>query len=287
MISKELARISQSIEQLNTDHYTKFCLYMAVLDNIGSRGQRSFEQSLPKHSTPGFFGPTVARFQRPVGLYSSFSNQVVSYSLEYDNTEPSITRALSNVVSAFMGRGKMKDLSFLIEKLSFHAQAINLNALTNNRELMVNTGFAANKAGIAELIKEFNLMTQQVFILMANVRDTALSWLVFFTALSALVYTVSSLGIPFLSAPCAVGALYAAQTYKNQTKDTLNGIEVTFNNLADIAKNLDPEAKKVYLNILKPMLDGVESTTQHFAFDRDQVERLRETRDERFLAFSN
>jgi len=158
-MSNDLREIADQIEARNTDGFGKFYMYAALLNVVAVRN-KTFAEALPKQRTlstalsgvganavnavgkwVGARGNVVStdqRIQLELGEASAggtnrlFYDNVSKYQKNFEVKSPNVFIVIKNMMDAYLRRGQLTDLSFIVEKMNSHLKAYVKNAKGNS-----------------------------------------------------------------------------------------------------------------------------------------------------------
>lgn len=141
MPSTQLARLCEQIEKQATDHFGKFYMYASLLNSVAVR-DKPFVEGLPKYSS--FFSTKELNIGGE--LPTEFTQQLTSYAREFINSQPQWSKTLHNIVMAYFRKGKITDLSYIIDQMLSHLLSIQGHQ-SHNHDIYQNINFIEKSRG--------------------------------------------------------------------------------------------------------------------------------------------
>jgi hypothetical protein len=226
MPSSQLSLLSQQIEAQPTDHFGKFYMYVSLLNTVTEQ-KKSFAEGLPKYSK-GFAIWRTGKMDFG-SIPDDFQTQVDAYVAQFINLQPKISHSLYNIAMAYIRKGTISDLVYIIDKMLDHLKAIH-GTQTHNQEIYEYIGFADKKESIAQFIEQISAFNQQLLSVVDNGGNAILAAVVVVAGLILILASVFSLipsliGLGLIIGGAAAGYYFAAQAVQQASslEDTMKG----------------------------------------------------------------
>jgi hypothetical protein len=221
MPSSQLSLLSAQIENQKTDHFGKFYMYVSLLNTVTARN-KTFAEGLPKYSTGLAFWRThnLNIGEIPV----EFSKEVTLYARQFVNLQPDWSTSLYNIAAAYIRKGNVTDLTYIIDQMLSHLTAIH-GVQSHNQDIYNYIHFDAKKGRIAQFIGQISEFNQQLLSIIDNSCNTALSILLVTTGLVVILASVFSLVPSLIGLGLMIGGAYGAFSFYSQIEGQLKQLE--------------------------------------------------------------
>ncbi|HHF7375428.1 hypothetical protein [Legionella bozemanae] len=291
MPSHQLALLCQQIEKQSTDHFGKFYMYVSLLNTLTARN-KTFADGLPKYSTGSMFWRKnhLDVGEIPIG----FTQQLDAYAREFINLQPHWSKTLHNIVMAYIRRGKITDLAYIIDQMLSHLMSIQGHQ-SHNQDIYEYISFEKKKKGLIDFIQQVSTFNRQLLSIADNGCNTALSLLAVTTGFVLVLASIFSIIPLIIGLPLVLGGAYGAYHFattgmaqleqlESQMKQMLKKLEMLQGDLFG-----DKNSVSFYAAAVKPLPYAVVTAGEQLMFDKSQKKTLqeyRETLDESFTPFS-
>ncbi|WP_454783245.1 hypothetical protein [Legionella sp. WA2022007384] len=279
MPSSQLAFLCQQIENQDTDHFGKFYMYVSLLNTLTARN-KSFAEGLPQYSS---LLPWKNDKPIKIGEISTdFTRQLNIYSREFINSQPNWSKALYNIVMAYIRKGNVSDLIYIIDQMLDHLSAMH-GKQSHNNSIYVDINFDKKKEGLASFIKEISAFNQQVLSITDNSCNTVLSLLGVTTGL-VLLFTA----IPIIiSLPLVFAGLYGTYHFATEVISKAESLEAHLTQITEKMKKLpqdtslfgDANHNTFFTAAVKPIPYAAVTAAEQLVFDESQQKQLKTGRD--------
>jgi hypothetical protein len=285
MPSNKLSSLCQQIESQDTDSFAKFYMYVALLNTVSER-KKNFTESLPKYSK-GFalWQTEEMNFGKlPVDFYQ----QVNTYRREFINLQPSTSKSLYNIVMAYIRKGTISDLMYIIEQMLKHLTAIH-GQQSHNNAIYEYIDFAEKKESITQFIREISEFNQLLLAVVDNSGHTAASLLFVVTGailiLASLFSLIPSLiGLGLIAGGVGAGSYFATQAIQHaqqlQGKMAEIGAKVTKLPQDTSLFGGDKNHLAFFTSIALPLLYAAITAAEQVMANARQQEQVTESRRE-------
>ncbi len=224
MPSQKLDLLCQQIEAQNTDDFGKFYMYVSLLKSVAIRNT-AFIDGLPKYERGAAFWRNNNLNIGP--LPKDFSFEVAAYAREFVNVNPSASTFVYNLAMAYIRKGNITDLTYIIDKMLAHLHAIN-NNLSHNQEISNYINFMDKKTAILGFIEQVSACNKQLLSAVDNGCNAALSAAAVAVGTVLLLASVFSLVSSLLALGLMVGGAIGAYSYATQAYEQALGLEKIF-----------------------------------------------------------
>lgn len=224
MPSQKLDLLCQQIEAQNTDDFGKFYMYVSLLKSVAIRNT-AFIDGLPKYERGAAFWRNNNLNIGP--LPKDFSFEVAAYAREFVNVNPSASTFVYNLAMAYIRKGNITDLTYIIDKMLAHLHAIN-NNLSHNQEISNYINFMDKKTAILGFIEQVSACNKQLLSAVDNGCNAALSAAAVAVGTVLLLASVFSLVSSLLALGLMVGGAIGAYSYATQAYEQALGLEKSF-----------------------------------------------------------
>ncbi|PWY56486.1 hypothetical protein DGG96_02280 [Legionella qingyii] len=286
MPSSQLAVLCQHIENQDTDHFGKFYMYVSLLNTLTARN-KSFADGLPQYSGTFFGGKKALNIGE---IPAEFTKQLNIYAQEFINLQPHWSKSLHNLVMAYIRKGKVSDLIYIIDQMLSHLASIH-GKQSHNNKIYDDINFAKNKENLTGFIKEISAFNQQLLSITDNSCNAALSLLAVTTGL-VLVFTIAPL---IISLPLVLGGLYGVYHFAAAAMAQIESLELQMQQISQKMENL-PQDRSLFGNVnhnafytavIKPLPYAAITAAEQFMVDESQQEQLKGYRQGLDLAFNS
>ncbi|HHL3492509.1 TPA: hypothetical protein ACQ53F_001340 [Legionella pneumophila] len=282
MPSSQLALLCEQIEKQDTDHFGKFYMYVALLNTVAVRN-KTFTDGLPKYS-----GGLAFWRNNPLktgDIPVEFTKELNSYTREFINSQPHWSNTLYNIAMAYVRKGKISDLIYIIDQMLYHLMAIQGHQSHNN-EIYNNIHFDEKKEGLIAFIQQISMLNQLLLSTVDNGCNTALSLLVVTTgavlvlaSVFSLIPTVIGLGLVLCG---ACSAYYFMYQLNEQTEQLEKQMEQVVEKVQQLPRDEslfgDSNYKAFYAAAIKPLPYAAFTAAEQLMFDDTQQKKLKEQR---------
>lgn len=284
MPSNQLSFICEQIEKQDTDHFGKFYMYVTLLNTVAVRN-KTFVDSLPKYSS----GLTFWRdYRLNVGEISDeFSQQLDDYASIFVNSQPHWSSSLYNIALAYVRKGKISDLSYIIDQILYHLVAVQ-GQQSHNNDIYNSIGFEERKVGLIAFIEQISTLNQQLLSTVDSVGNTALSLLAVTTGAVLIVASIFALiptliGLGFVIGGACSAYYFVTQVNKQveQLAQQMDEVMQTSNQLPiDMSFILSNNHRSFYGAAIKPLPYATLTGVEQLMVDESQEEKLKEKRND-------
>ena len=291
MPSNQLSLLSQQIEKQDTDHFGKFYMYVSLLNTLTVRN-KTFTDGLPKHI--GFFGKDNLNIGGELPV--EFTNKLNIYARGFINSQPHWSKSLHNIVMVYFRKGKITDLTFIIDQMLNQLTAIH-GVQSHNNKIYNSIKFEEKKEGLAQFIEQVAACNQQLISTIDSGCNTALSILAATTGLVLVIASIFSIvpliiGLPLLIGG-AIGAYYFVTKGMEQTKQIKTEAEKLGEKLEKLPQDKslfgDINHLPFYAAVVKPLPYAALTAAEQLVFNKTHLQKVnaeRETLDEKFKQLS-
>ncbi|KTD10638.1 hypothetical protein Lgra_1604 [Legionella gratiana] len=278
MPSNQLFLLCEQIEKQNTDHFGKFYMYVALLNTVTVRN-KSFADSLPKYSR----GLAFWRDNRlNIGeIPIEFTKQLDRYAREFINPQPHWSNTVHNLVLAYVRKGKVSDLTYIIDQMLHHLTAIQGHQSHNNN-IYNHINFEEKKEGLIAFIQQISMLNQQLLSAVDSGCNTALSLLVITAGAVLVLASVFSLIPTVIGLGLVLGGSYAAYHFLTQAQEQTELLEEQMKQVAQKMQQLprdeslfgDENYNAFYAAVIKPLPYAALTAAEQLMFDDSQKDEL-------------
>lgn len=285
MPSNQLTLLCQQIEKQNTDHFGKFYMYVSLLNTLTVRN-KTFADGLPKY-TRGMAFWRDNHLNIGGELPIEFIQQLNRYSREFINTEPHWSKTLHNIVMAYVRKGKITDLTYIIDQMLNHLTAIQ-GRQSHNQKIYEYIHFDENKAGLVEFIKQISTFNQQLLSVADGGCNTALSIFAVATGLVLVLASIASIIPLIIGLPLVLGGAYGTYHYVTKAIAQAEQLEAQVNTIVQKMNMLprdeslfgDKNYSSFYAAAIKPLPYTAITAGEQLMFEESQQKLLGEQREQ-------
>ncbi|KTD41774.1 hypothetical protein [Legionella parisiensis] len=291
MPSHQLALLCQQIEKQKTDHFGKFYMYVSLLNTLTARN-KTFADGLPKYATGSMFWRKnhLDIGEIPIG----FTQQLDSYAREFINSQPHWSKTLHNIVMAYIRRGKITDLAYIIDQMLSHLMSIH-GQQSHNQDIYEYISFEKKKKGLIDFIQQVSTFNRQLLSVADDGSNTALSLLAVTTGFVLVLASIASIIPLIIGLPLVLGGAYGVYHFATkgiaQAEQLETQMQQVFDTMGPLQGSLlgDKNSVSFYAAAVKPLPYAVVTAGEQLMFNQSQQKTLkeyRETLDRVFIPFS-
>lgn len=283
MPSSQLSSLCEQIEAQNTDHFGKFYMYVSLLNSVSVRN-KSFGAGLPKYSKGLAFwrdNHLDLGGEIPVGL----SQEVDRYARQFVNAQPNWSTVLYNIAMSYIRKGKISDLTYIIDQMLSHLKAIH-GLQSHNQKIYDYVEFESKKTNITQFIEQISIFNQQLLTVADTACNTALSVAAAATGLVLVLASIFFLASSLLGFALLIGGAYSAYSFIVQLEGQVNQLEQQMMQIVDKAQKL-PEDNSLlgtknhhafFSSIFIPLPYTALTAVEQLVFDESTQKKLSEER---------
>ncbi|AWN75760.1 hypothetical protein LEAN103870_00920 [Legionella anisa] len=291
MPSNQLDQLCQQIEKQKTDHFGKFYMYVSLLNTLTARN-KTFADGLPKYATGSMFWRKnhLNIGEIPIG----FTQQLDSYAREFINLQPHWSKTLHHIVMAYVRKGKITDLAYIIDQMLSHLMSIQGHQ-SHNQDIFEYISFEKKKKGLIDFIQQVSTFNRQLLSVADNGCNTALSLLAVTTGFVLVLASIASIIPLIIGLPLVFGGAYGAYHFATKAKAQAEQLETQMKQVIEKISLLqgdlfgDKNSVAFYAAAVKPLPYTVVTAGEQLMFDESQQKTLkgyRDTLDNTFIPFS-
>ncbi|KTC83063.1 hypothetical protein [Legionella cincinnatiensis] len=283
MPSNQLSLLCEQIEKQNTDHFGKFYMYVALLNTVTVRN-KTFADSLPKYSR----GLAFWRDNRlNIGeIPVEFSKQLNAYAREFINPQPHWSNTIYNIALAYIRKGKISDLTYIIDQMLDHLVAIQGHQ-SHNDNIYNHIHFEEKKEGLIAFIQQVSMLNQQLLSAVDSGCNTALSLLVVTTGAVLILASIFSLIPTVIGLGLVLGGAYGAYHFVEQATEQTKLLEKQMDQVVQKIKQLprdeslfgDENYNAFYAAVIKPLPYAALTAAEQLMFEDSHKDKLTEQRE--------
>lgn len=283
MPSNQLSLLCEQIEKQNTDHFGKFYMYVALLNTVTVRN-KTFADSLPKYSR----GLAFWRDNRlNIGeIPVEFSKQLNAYAREFINPQPHWSNTIYNIALAYIRKGKISDLTYIIDQMLDHLVAIQGHQ-SHNDNIYNHIHFEEKKEGLIAFIQQVSMLNQQLLSAVDSGCNTALSLLVVTTGAVLILASIFSLIPTVIGLGLVLGGAYGAYHFVEQATEQTKLLEKQMDQVVQKIKQLprdeslfgDENYNAFYAALIKPLPYAALTAAEQLMFEDSHKDKLTEQRE--------
>jgi hypothetical protein len=283
MPSSQLSLLCEQIEAQNTDHFGKFYMYVSLLNTVTVRN-KSFAEGLPKYSKGlAFWRDNHLDLGGEIPV--EFSQKVDLYARQFINAQPNWSTVLYNIAMSYIRKGKIADLTYIIDQMLSHLKAIH-GPQTNNQNIYDYVQFESKKTSITQFIEQISTFNQQLLSVADTCCNTALSVAAATTGLVLVLASVFFLASSFIGFGLLIAGAYSAYSFVTQLEGQVNQLEKQMMQIVEKAQKL-PDDNSLFGNknhhaffssIFMPLPYTVLTAVEQLTFDKSTQQKLLEER---------
>ncbi|MCE0723251.1 MULTISPECIES: hypothetical protein [Legionella] len=292
MPSNQLALLCQHIEKQKTDHFGKFYMYVSLLNTLTVR-DKTFTEGLPKYS-----GSFWQKNHLNIGgeLPVEFAGQLNLYAREFSNLQPNWTKTIHNIVMAYLRKGKITDLIYIIDQMLNHLTAMH-GPQTHNGQIYKDIQFGKKKAGLNQFIEHVSAFNQQLLSVADNGCNTGLSVLAAATGAVLVLTSVFSIVPLIIGLPLVIGGAVGTYYFATQAMAQVELLQTQVKQISEKMKAFpkdtsffgDSNYVSFFASVVKPLPYVIATVGEQLMMDAAQqkeVEAYRNSLDDAFSSYS-
>ena len=282
MPSRELTLLCEQIEKQDTDNFGKFYMYVSLLNTVAVRN-KPFADTLPKYSK----GLAVWRDKElKVGEISlEFSQQLNQYAQSFGNPKADWTNVLYNVVMTYVRKGKITDLTYIIDQMLNQLSRIH-GPQTHNQNIYEYIHFSEKKASLTGFINQISILNHQILSAADSGCNAGLSVLAATTGLVLVLASIFSLAPAILGLGLLIGGAYGVYHYVTQLEAQIKQVEHQIEKISEKMKELpkdeslfgDKNYNRFFAAVLLPLPYAAITTAEQLMTDESRQTTLTEQR---------
>lgn len=282
MPSSQLAQLCQQIENQNTDHFGKFYMYVSLLNTLTVRN-KTFADGLPK-----YHGPFWRKNTLDIGgeLPVKFARQLNFYIREFTNSQPHWSKTLHNVVMAYVRKGKITDLTYIIDQMLDHLISMH-DYPSHNKAIYNFVHFKEKKNSLIQFIEQISAFNHQLVSIADSGCNTVLSLLTLTAGLVLVITSVVSIIPLIIGLPLLIGGAYGAYHFMTQAEAQAKQLETQLTQIAEKIDELpkddsffgDRNYAAFYAAAFKPLPYAAITAGEQLTFNDAQQQKLSEYRE--------
>ncbi|EHL30294.1 hypothetical protein [Legionella drancourtii] len=184
---------------------------------------------------------------------------------------------------SYIRKGKISDLTYIIEKMLHHLNAIH-GPQTKNQNIYDYVQFESKKTSITQFIEQISIFNQQLLSVVDTGCNTALSVAVAATGLVFVLASVFFLAFSFIGFGLLIGGAYSAYSFAAQLERQVNQLEKQMMQIVEKAQKL-PDDNSLFGNknhhaffssIFIPLPYAVLTAVEQITFDESIQKKLLE-----------
>ncbi|KTD59673.1 hypothetical protein Lsai_0584 [Legionella sainthelensi] len=283
MPSNQLSSLCEQIDKQNTDHFGKFYMYVALLNTVAVRN-KTFAHSLPRYSRGLAFWRDnhLDIGEIPV----EFTKQLNRYAQEFTNPQPHWSNTLYNIALAYVRKGKISDLTYIIDQMLNHLVAIQGHQSHNNN-IYNHIHFEEKKEGLIAFIQQVSMLNQQLLSTVDSGCNTALSLLVVTMGAVLILASIFSLIPTVIGLGLVLGGVYGAYHFMEQATEQTKLLENQMDQVVQKLKQLprdeslfgDENYNAFYAAAIKPLPYAALTAAEQLMLEDSHKTKLKEQRE--------
>ena len=256
MPSSTLQVLSDQIEQLETDDFGKFYMYSSLLNVITVRDEKAFVYTLPLYK--GLFGPPKSVYIGKPNV--DFYSLVTSYQNQFKpNSAPNIFTVAKKIIGAYLRKGQLADLSFIIDKMVAHLNVIHIDNMSNTPNKMIydHIFFNSKKTDVYQVINTVLKANHHFLSCIDNGINASLSACLVILGLTVVLAFAFSL-VGLIIAAVMVGAgVYGLNNFYLEAMESFDKITNAYDQIYKLALRPDSHCVSKNENLTRFYHDSV------------------------------
>ena len=283
MPSGSLFEISQQIEQHGLDNLGKFYLYAGLLNVIAIR-KKSFDESIPTYA--GLFSRKKLQVQ---GLDDNFHRQIINYQRQFENATPGLGSVIQKIAMAYIHKGQLADLVFIIDKMLVQLSAIQLSTTHKlHKDIYSGIDFDGKKKLIYQFLSSVSKVNQHILSAVDSGGNTAISLAIAVAGMVVVLASVFSLAGVVIGTALLAAGLWGVSSQLDKAIASINQIpkamEQCQRSMAALLQKsqslFDSENNREFIvsSVLAPVMYGALTMGEQLSFDEKMAQKISDAR---------
>ena len=219
------------------------------------------------------------------GIPAGLSQNVDRYARQFVNVQPNWSAVLYNLAMSSMRKGKISDLTYIIDQMLNHLKAIH-GPQSHNQNIYDYVEFEAKQASIIQFIEQISTFNQHLLAFADTACNIVLSVAAAAIGLVLVLASVFFLASSLLGFALLIGGAYSAYSFIAQLEGQVNQLEKQMMQIVDKAQKLPEDTSLLgtknhhafFSSIFIPLPYTALTAVEQLVFDESIQNRLSEER---------